>query len=142
MRYLDSNVFAYASLYEGPKSSAARGVLEAMVSGAEPGATASPTLDEVVRIVSERAARDVALEQGHRLLGFPNLSILDVTARTMGRALRHLDAHPHLTPRDAVHLAEMTEHGIYTVVSDDADFDSVGDIDRLALDAVDEGGRS
>ena len=124
MHYLDSNVFVYAALYDGPKAA-----------GREPAATASLTVDEVVWILSQEADRGVALEQGERLLSVPNLSVLDVTAQTMLGVLRHMDAYDHLTPRDATHLAAMIDHGVFTVVSDDADFDRVDEVERQPLDA-------
>ncbi|OQX53472.1 MAG: hypothetical protein B5M48_03285 [Candidatus Omnitrophica bacterium 4484_213] len=36
-----------------------------------------------------------------------------------------------IKPRDAIHLATMLEHGIFTIVSNDADFDKVQEIERL-----------
>ncbi len=41
--------------------------------------------------------------------------------------------HQVLSPRDAIHLAVATDHGIYTVVTDDSDFDDVDAVERRGL---------
>lgn len=38
-----------------------------------------------------------------------------------------------LSPRDAIHTAAALRAGIYTIVSDDADFDEVPDLERRPL---------
>lgn len=91
----------------------------------------------MICIVSQSASRDVALRQGERLLKFPNLRILSVGSRELLRVVKLMDAHEHLTPRDAIHVAAMTEHGIGSIVSDDGDFDAVPDVDRIGLDELD-----
>lgn len=136
MYYLDSNALIYPALYEGPKATRAAGLLRAVVEGEEEAATASLTLDEVVWITARETSRDAGIEQGERLLKLPNLRILDVRSRDILRALKHMREYEGLTPRDAVHLATMTEHGIHSIVSDDDDFDDVGEATRVPLEEI------
>lgn len=138
MRYLDSNVLIYPALYEGPKAESATSILRQVVSGSAPAATASLTLDEVVWIISQEATREEGVTQGERILKMPNLRILDVRGRDLMSALKHMRTYDHLTPRDAIHLAAMTEHGIRSIVTDDNDFDAVAEIDRIELEAAGE----
>lgn len=137
MYYLDSNAFIYPALYEGPKASGAAALLAAVVEGDESAATASLTLPEVLWIVSQNASREEAIAQGERLLHLPNLRILDVGGREMLRVIKFMDAYEGLTPRDAIHLSTAIESGIRTIVTDDADFDVVSEVERIGLDELD-----
>jgi predicted nucleic acid-binding protein len=134
MYYIDANVFIYVALYEGRKHEHARALLEAVENGSEGAATAALTLDEVVWVLSQEASRSVALEQGQRLLDIPNLRFVDVEGATLVGMLQQMRRNEHLRPRDAIHLATMESAGIYTIVSDDSDFDRVDDVDRRGLE--------
>ena len=137
MRYLDSNVFIYPALYEGPKADCATSLLRQIGSGSVQAATTSLTVDEVVWIISQEATRSDGITQGERLLKMPNLRILDVRGRDIMSSLKHMRRYEHLSPRDAIHLAAMTEHGIRSIVTDDEDFDQVSEVDRIEIGAAD-----
>jgi len=36
-----------------------------------------------------------------------------------------------LKPRDAIHLSAAIEHGVFTIISEDKDFDKIKEIERL-----------
>lgn len=135
MHYLDANVFIYPALYEGEKARGAKNLLEAVVAGDEQAATASLTLDEVVWILSQNTSRETAIEQGRRILEFPNLRVLGVDAQHALRALQHMEDSEWLKPRDAIHLAAMDEHDLTSIVSDDDDFERIDSVQRLGLTA-------
>lgn len=135
MYYLDANVFIYPALYDGKKARGAQALLEAVVAGDEQAATASLTLDEVVWILSRNTSRETAIEQGRRILEFPNLRVLGVDTQHTLRALRYMEDNDWPKPRDAIHLAAMDDNDIHTIVSDDEDFEPVEDADRLELTA-------
>lgn len=78
--YLDSNVFAYAALYEGEKADGARRLLREVVEGSREAATASLTLDEVTYVLEREETREGALRQAERVLGFANLRVVSVGA--------------------------------------------------------------
>jgi predicted nucleic acid-binding protein len=138
MHYLDSNAFIYPALYDGPKATNAAELLADIVAGRTKGATASLTLDEVIWIIGQEATRDDGIAQGERLLKLPNLRILAVDGPVLMRSIKQLRAYDHVTPRDAIHLATMGEHGIHSIVSDDADFDAVESVERVPLESLDE----
>lgn len=133
MKYLDSNVFLYPILYEGKKSDNARAILTEMVEGDIHCITASLTLDEVIWIVSKKISREKALEIGKDTLDLPNLKILDVTAKDILNSIDLMQRYAHLKPRDAIHSAVCINAGVFTIVSDDSDFDSIEEIDRESL---------
>lgn len=133
MYYLDANVFVYPALYEGEKARGAEALLESVVAGDERAATASPTLDEVVCVLSRHTSRETAIEQGRRILEFPNLRVLGVDAQHTLRALRHMEETDALKPRDAIHLAAMDDHDVHAIVSDDDDFEHVEGVERVEL---------
>lgn len=133
MLYLDSNVFIYPALYEGEKADQAAELLKDIVAGEERAATASLTIDEVVWILSKEASREEALKEGERLLMLPNLRILEVSGETIATALGHMQKHRKLSPRDAIHLATATDHGIYTIITDDTDFEDTDVVESRGL---------
>lgn len=133
MLYLDANVFLYPVLYEGKKSAAAARLLQRVEAGEQPAATCALTMDEVFWILARRVGRDAALRHGELLLRLPHLRILPVRGAEARLALELLGEHRSLSPRDAIHAAASIGAGIFTIVSDDADFDEVADMERRAL---------
>jgi len=133
MKYLDSNVFLYPILYEGKRSDNAQAILMEMVEGDIHCITASLTLDEVIRIVSKKISRKKALEIGKDILELPNLKILDVTATDILSSIDLMERYAHLKPRDAIHSAVCINAGVFTIVSDDSDFDGIDEINREPL---------
>jgi predicted nucleic acid-binding protein len=67
-----------------------------------------------------------------RLQIFPHLTLIDVTASDIGQMHRFM-THYHLRPRDALHLAAMEKSNCFNLVSRDADFDHVPQVQRFTL---------
>jgi predicted nucleic acid-binding protein len=57
--------------------------------------------------------------------------LLAVDRSIVERAQEFVFGQPHLSARDAVHLAVMERHGIERILSFDSDFDGVPGIARL-----------
>lgn len=132
MLYLDANVFIHAALDEGPRGRAAARLLESVGDGKESAATSALTLDEVVWKLMRVAGRPAALEQGRRLMALP-VRLLDVKATDVQEALRLMARYPSLKPRDAIHAAVALNAGLFSIVSDDPDFDAVRELTRRPL---------
>jgi len=132
MRYLDSNVFVYAAIYTGKKAENARDMLKSVVKGA-PAITSSLVIDEVVWAIWKEAGRERAVREGMRMLRLPNLSIVAVDAKDTYFAMELMRKYTKLKPRDAIHLAVSINSGVFTIVSDDPDFDSVKEVKRENL---------
>ncbi len=75
----------------------------------------------------------IALEIGKDILELPNLKILDVTAKDILVSIDLMERYAHLKPRDAIHSAVCMNAGVFTMVSDDNDFDGIEEINREAL---------
>ncbi|MFP4052099.1 MAG: type II toxin-antitoxin system VapC family toxin [Thermoplasmata archaeon] len=134
MYYFDSNVFILPALYEGDRSQESSDWLKKMVEGEIEVCTSALTLDEVTWILSREASREEALKEGERILEFPHLKILDVKSEDTVRMINYLRKYDELNPRDAIHLSVAVRNGIYTIVSDDDDFDGLKEIERIDLE--------
>jgi predicted nucleic acid-binding protein len=133
MLYLDANVFIYPVLYDGPRAQAAAKLLARVEAGSEPAATCALTFDEVFWVIARYAGRDAALRHASLLLGLPHLRVLPVREVETAIALDLLRQHRKLSPRDAIHAAASINAGIFTIVSDDDDFDEVPALKRQRL---------
>jgi hypothetical protein len=135
MLYLDSNVFIYPAIYKGSKANSALRVLEALAEGKLECSTCSLTVDEVLWIVWKKRGVGPALELAERVLRFPNLRVLDVKFSDLDKAIELVRKY-EIKPRDAIHAACSLNRGIFTIVSDDADFDCVGELTRLDFETA------
>ena len=76
MQYVDSNVFLYSVLYSPnsePKAKKAKEILQKIENGELSAATSTLTWDEVVWVTTKLLGQTDAIDQGQKLLGFPNL---------------------------------------------------------------------
>ncbi len=135
MKYLDSNVFIMPVLYKGKKAEKAKKILEMLSEGILSCATASLTLDEVLWVIIKQTHdRSRAIQICRDIMELPNLSILNVTAKDVVGALWFMDKYNWLKPRDAIHLGVCTNSGIFTIVTDDSDFNNVQEVSREGLE--------
>jgi predicted nucleic acid-binding protein len=135
LAYVDSNVFLYPVLYDSStdeKARKARDILDQITAGELKAYTSTLTWDEVTWVTTKLLGRDDGVNQGRKLLGFPNLEFIDVSIRTLSTA-QSLMGRYVLKPRDAVHIASALNQNIRTVITDDADFDAVKEIQRRPL---------
>ena len=133
MRYIDSNVFIYAYLDTGEKRERSEQILKEIVQGTS-AITSALTINEIAWVIwKETSDREIAIEQALQTLELPNLLVLDVTARDMYSALNYMKKYQRLKPRDAIHLSVSMRAGVFRIVSDDSDFDDVGEIEREPL---------
>lgn len=133
MRYLDSNVFLYAALGEGRQANAAVRSLREMMDGERPAATSALTIDEVAWSAWKLVSPDFARAEAGRILAMPNLRVLPATLETIRASIGLMEGVPSLKPRDAIHAATAIAAGIFTIVSDDKDFDRVPELTREPL---------
>lgn len=135
MAYIDSNIFVYPVIYSVEAQEKARRAKEVLLKierGELSAYTSTLTWDEVVWVVSRVLGRDDGINQGRKLLGFPNLEFIDVDKRILSIAQMLLDKYK-LRPRDSIHLASAISKRIKRIVSDDEDFDTVREIERTPL---------
>lgn len=135
MKYLDSNVFIYSVIDNGPKGDVARDIIsETITSG---NATINClTIDEVIwglwRFTKDR---NMAVRYGSMLFAMAGLRILPVSPNDVYYGLSMMRKYPKLRPRDSLHLSTAIRAGANIIVSDDKDFDNLGEIKREGLDS-------
>ncbi|MBW2969776.1 type II toxin-antitoxin system VapC family toxin [Candidatus Woesearchaeota archaeon] len=133
--YLDANVFVFACLGsdDDPRTVKAKDLLLRVADGKETGFTSLLTIDEVVWvIVRQKKDRKLAVEQGFRILQLPIKFVPLITAISL-KSLRLMQKYSNLSPRDALHAASCLEVKADSLVSDDADFDSIAEVDGVRL---------
>lgn len=94
MFYLDSNVFIYPVIYQTEtqqKAKKAKDLLLKIESGQLSAYTSTLTWDEVVWVVSKVLGRDDGIDQGRKLLDFPNLKFITVDESILNRAQALID---------------------------------------------------
>jgi hypothetical protein len=136
MPYLDSNVFIYPVIYQTeaqPKASKAKEILRNVENGKLSAYTSTLTWDEVVWVVSKVMGRNEGINQGQKLLGFPNLQFVTADENVIIQAQRLMNKYK-MSPRDSIHVASALERRTKSVISDDADFDQVKEITRTSLE--------
>jgi uncharacterized protein len=136
MPYIDSNIFIFPILYseeQEPKVKYAKQVLMDIEKGELPAYTSTLTWDEVVWIVKKAMGRDVAINQGQKLLGFTNLKWLLVDENILSQAQTLMNKY-NLHPRDSIHVASAINKKIKEIVSDDSVLDQVKEIKRIPLE--------
>jgi len=135
MVYLDSNVFLYTILHDGssnPKARRAADILRGVEEGKVKGFSSLLTWDEVVWVVWRLSGYEYALRAGMSMLRIQNMVYVGVDERVILRAQDLMGRH-RLRPRDAIHASTAMLVGERELVSDDADFDGVRDIERTPL---------
>ena len=135
MPYLDSNVFIYPVIYPAesePKAKKAKEVLLSVEAGKTDAYTSTLTWDEVVWVVSKTMGRSEGINQGKKLLGFPNLKFISTDSSVVSHAQRLIEKY-RISPRDAIHVASALERKIIEVISDDSELDIIKETQRIPL---------
>lgn len=129
MKYLDSNLFIYAALYTDERGQRARDLMKKIRKGEEKAITSALTYDEVTWKVKREKGPEASLKAGQSLLEMKNLLFVSIDDEVLWRAHNLIKEH-ELDPRDAIHLACSLKKGVYTIISEDEDFDDIEDINR------------
>lgn len=135
MLYCDSNLFIYPVIYTGPKAIAAAKVLTALAEGKIEGLTCSLSIDEVLWVVWKKRGKEAAIQQAGEVLKFPNLQVVDTRTSDLAGAIEVIKTCG-VKPRDAIHAACSLNHAIFSIISDDTDFDVVKELKRLSFEDV------
>ena len=99
--------------------------------------TSTLTYDEFFWVVKKYRSFDDALVASRVLLEMPNLTFMEVDEMAIWRALKLSEIY-RLDPRDSIHLACALIHRIFTMISEDKDFDRVKEIKRVGLEGLAE----
>lgn len=129
MKYIDSMLFIYALTEQGVRNEKAQKLLEQIQGGELPAVTSALTFDEVFYKVKQEGGHDNAVKSGEAFLELQHLYFVPVNGAVLWTAHNVLDEH-ELDPRDAIHAACAKERGVYTIISEDEDFDQIKEFER------------
>ena len=83
-------------------------------------------------VISKTMGRPEAINQGRKLLGFPNLEFIASDSQVINRAQRLMEKNK-VNPRDAIHISSALEKKVTEIVSDDSELDVIKEIRRIPL---------
>ncbi|MFG1545322.1 MAG: type II toxin-antitoxin system VapC family toxin [Thermoplasmataceae archaeon] len=131
--YIDSNVFLYPVLYGDLKESErAREILSQIERKDIQAYTSTLTWDEVSYVIERTLGKTDAIEIGKKFLNFPFLRFIAVDDEVIRRS-QALREKYNLKPRDSIHLSCAIERNIFKIITDDADFDEIKEIQRIPI---------
>ena len=114
-----------------PHKADAQRLLERLASDRERLVTDAEVLQEILHRYAAINRRDAIQPAFDALLRIVD-EVFPVDLSAVERAKTILMGHPHLSSRDALHLAVMEQQGIERILSFDAGFDGFPGITRLA----------
>lgn len=126
--YLDANVFVLA-LAEDEKGERARKWLEYVQEGRDDAVVSTLALDEIMWVLIRAGKTHLLEDVVKQVYSLRNCVVVGVDSSVPLAALSFIKKYA-LKPRDAFHVAVMHEHKLKTIVSDDRDFDRVGEVKR------------
>ncbi len=129
MKYLDSNILIYAAMNDDEKGDWCRSLLKEIEDGEKKAGTSYLTYDEVFWKIDNASSKEDALEATETILTMPNLRFFEVNSEIIWKAHK-LIKQKDFDPRDAIHLSTALRHGIYTIVSEDTDFEESSEVER------------
>ncbi|MBI2583940.1 MAG: type II toxin-antitoxin system VapC family toxin [Candidatus Aenigmarchaeota archaeon] len=132
MIYLDSNVFITATIKSDERGQKCRELIRDIATGETKAASSALTFDEIFWRVKKEGGFDMALIAARTFLEMPNLVIIE-TNETILLEAYNLIKNYKLDPRDAIHAASAIVHGIFTIISDDPDFDRIKEMNRKRI---------
>lgn len=110
MIYLDVNIFLYPVLYENEKiAKKCKEILVKIASGKINAYTSCLSWDEFVWVISKTLGRKVAVEEGKKLILFPNLRWIEINESIILKAQEIMEKF-NLKPRDSIHIASAVKH--------------------------------
>lgn len=129
--FLDTNVFLYAAGGDHPHRAPCQEILRRVARGELEATTSSEVVQEILYVLARRGLRSEAVLLARQVLKmFPEM--LGVGPREMARACDLLESTPQLSPRDAVHAATMTTHGVTAIITADEHFGRLPQLRRIA----------
>ena len=130
MIYIDANIFILAVTNSDVLGENSRKFLKNLQK--EKAATSTLTFDEIVWKVLQIKGFDAAIAVAKNLIKMENLTWLDVNVSVLSKSV-DLMASYGLFPRDSIHAACALNNNIFTIISEDKDFDEIKDLKRKSI---------
>ncbi len=127
--YIDSNVFIFAATDKDKKGKNCRRIIE-LISQKKLICTSSYlVIDEVVWVLKKHIGKKDAIKITKAMLSLP-IKWIELDKSIILKMIDILEK-TNLDPRDAIHLASMMHSGLSSIISEDADFDKIDEIQRI-----------
>ena len=130
MIYIDANIFILAITNRGLLGEKSRKFLKSLQK--EKAATSTLTFDEIVWKVLQIKGFDAAIAVANNLIKMENLTWLDVNVSVLLKSADLMRLY-RLFPRDSIHAACALNNDIFTIISEDKDFDKIKDLKRKSI---------
>lgn len=130
MKLLDTNIVIYSLGGEHPYRKSCQVIINQLEGHLQDYTVNIEMLQEVLNVFWNKRNIEVGIEAVNKLLAiFP--SPIPVTGRELALAVRLMGQFRRLSPRDAIHAAVVTIHGLEGIVSTDMAFDQVTGLRRF-----------
>ena len=130
MIYIDANIFILAITNRDLLGEESRKFLKSLQK--EKAATSTLTFDEIVWKVLQIKGFDAAIAVANNLIKMENLTWLDVNVSVLLKSADLMRLY-RLFPRDSIHAACALNNDIFTIISEDKDFDKIKDLKRKSI---------
>ena len=131
MILIDSNIPMYLVGAPHPHKRDAQRLLEKLISDRQRLVTDAEVLQEILHRYVAINRRDAIQPAFDSLFGIVD-QVLPIDRGATERAKEIVLGHPHMSARDAVHLAVMEQHSIEQILTFDTGFDGYPEIKRLS----------
>jgi predicted nucleic acid-binding protein len=129
--FVDSNVPMYLVGAEHANKHAARRILERLVAASDRLVTDAEVIEEILHRYSAIRRRDAIGPCVDALLGLAD-EVFPVELEDALKARDLVASSDRLSARDALHVAVMRRYGVRRILTFDAGFDTVADVERIS----------
>ena len=130
MIFVDSNIPMYLIGAAHPHKAEAQVILERLIAAGERLVTDAEVLQEILHRYTAIGKRDAIGPAFQLTLGIVD-DVIPIEKAEVLRAAEITQSRTLMSARDAVHIAVMERHGIRSILSFDADFDSWPGLHRI-----------
>jgi predicted nucleic acid-binding protein len=128
--FVDSNIPMYLIGAAHPHKAEAQVILERLIAAGERLVTDAEVLQEILHRYTAIGKRDAIGPAFQLTLGIVD-DVIPIEKAEVLRAAEITQSRTLMSARDAVHIAVMERHGIRSILSFDADFDSWPGLHRI-----------
>ena len=129
-RYIDANLFIYATIDNEPIGKRAKNILRKIKEGEYMAYTSTLTVDKFLWRVQKEIGKELAEQTVSIFFDLPNLELINVDKQIITSAVE-IYKNEKLNPGDSIHLAAMKAKNIKAIISTDPDFDKIQNIKRI-----------
>jgi len=129
-RYIDANLFIYATIDNESIGKRAKNILRKIKEGEYMAYTSTLTVDEFLWRVQKEIGKELAEQTVSIFFDLPNLELINIDKQIITSAIE-IYKNEKLDPRDSIHLAAMKSKNIKAIISTDPDFDKIQNIKRV-----------